>query len=822
MKLLIVESPAKARTLKRLLRNLFSDTSGQGKVDIAVEATLGHVKDLPKSKLGVNVEKDFKPTYVVLPGKKKVLQKLTSLAARASEIYLGPDPDREGEAIAWHVAEEIKKKDKQKNIKRVLFHEITPQAVREAITNPTELDLNKYTSQQTRRILDRLVGYQISPLLWEKVKRGLSAGRVQSVALRLICERERAISNFVPEEYWEIVARFISESARITAETQDKPTFEAKLIKISGKKAKITTEAQAQEILNALAIIRNEKGFVVEKVVKKERRRHPLPPFITSTMQQEAAKKLGFSAKKTMMIAQQLYEGIDLGKQSDSEQEVRVGLITYMRTDSVRTADVALKEVREFINQTWGKEFLPKQPYLYKNKKSAQDAHEAIRPTSIYRTPEAVAPYLTPDQRALYALIWRRFVASQMAAAIYDQTTVDIRADRFLFRGTASILKFPGFQRVYSEDVTSPTEKEQDRILPPLEEGQRLECQEIIPSQHFTKPPPRYTEASLIKELEEKGIGRPSTYATILSTIQERKYVVKEGGKFKPTELGLLVNDLLVENFPDIVDVSFTAKMEENLDAIEEGKAHYLETLKSFYQIFSKALKQAQKQMLNVKAKGIETDIICEKCGAKMVIKYGKSGAFLACSQYPKCKNTKEFTRNEKGEIVILESEIPKEACPLCGSPLVLKHGRYGSFLACSNYPDCKFTKELKAGAVGGQGASQTIEKKCPRCGAPLVIKRNKKGGRFLACSRYPECKYAAPLTLGFKCPKCEQGEIVEQVSKKGRVFYSCSRYPECKFAMWEQPIANPCPKCRAEFRVIKGKKLVCLKCGYKEEVDGG
>ncbi len=780
MKLLIVESPAKARTLKKLLKGF------------AVEATLGHVKDLPKNKLGVDIEKEFRPTYVLLPGKQKVLQKLRKLAAEADEIYLGPDPDREGEAIAWHVAEEIKKKAKDKVIKRVLFHEITPQAVKEAIAHPTELDIHKYTSQQTRRILDRLVGYKISPLLWEKVKRGLSAGRVQSVALRLICERERAIQAFVPEEYWEIMAKLMAKNP---------PVFEAKLIKIDGKKAKLQDEKTAIAITEAL----KDEKFIVQKVVRKEKRRYSTPPFITSTMQQEAAKKLGFSAQRTMAIAQQLYEGIDLGTAG------RVGLITYMRTDSVRTADVALKEVRQFIKEQWGKELLPAKAYRYKNKRSAQDAHEAIRPTSVYRTPEAVAPYLTPDQRALYTLIWRRFVASQMAPAVYDQTTVDIGAGRFTFRVTGSILKSPGFKKVY-EETQEDEAKEKDVSLPPLEEGEVLTLKEIMPSQHFTKPPARYTEASLIKELEEKGIGRPSTYATILATIQERKYVEKEKGRFKPTELGLLVNDLLVNNFPDIVDVSFTARMEEDLDAIEEGQRHYLDILKAFYQVFIQALARAKEQMLDVKGRGVETKIVCDKCGAKMVIKYGKNGAFLACSRYPECKNTKEFTRNEKGEIIVISEEAPEETCPQCGKPLVVKHGRYGSFLACSGYPACKFTKPLKEEDI------PVADKKCPECGASLVVKRSKKGSRFLACSRYPDCKYTAPFTLGIKCPQCGEGELVERVSKKDRIFYGCSRYPECKFAMWETPVKNPCPQCGAEFRVIKGANLVCLKCGYKEK----
>ncbi|HEC50069.1 MAG TPA: type I DNA topoisomerase [Candidatus Desulfofervidus auxilii] len=527
MKLLIVESPAKARTLKKLLKGF------------VVESTLGHIKDLPKNKLGVDIEHDFKPSYVILPRKQKTIQRLKKMAKLAEEIYLASDPDREGEAIAWHVAEEIDKNG-EKPIKRVLFHEITPAAVKTALKQPFSLDTNKYLSQQTRRILDRLVGYKISPILWQKVKMGLSAGRVQSAALYLICERERAIQNFVPQEYWEIAALLEGEQC---------PCFEAKLAQIKGKKACLKNQAQVEAILKTL----KEKSFLVKRVIHQKKHRYPFPPFITSTLQQEAAKKLGFSAQKTMVLAQQLYEGIDLGK------EGRVGLITYMRTDSVRTADIAIEEARKFIKGQWGKDYLPARRYYYKNKRQAQDAHEAIRPTSVYRFPESVAPYLSPEQRALYELIWRRFVASQMAPAIYDQTTVEIEAGEYLFRTTGSILKKEGFKKIYD------LKEKEEVYIPDLEEGQLLNLKELIPSQHFTKPPARYTEASLIKELEDKGIGRPSTYATILSTIQERNYVEKEKGHFRPTELGLLVNDLLTTNFPEIINVSFTAQMEAEI-----------------------------------------------------------------------------------------------------------------------------------------------------------------------------------------------------------------------------------------------------------------
>ena len=775
MKLLIVESPAKARTLKKMLKGF------------TVESTLGHIKDLPKNKLGVDIEHNFKPSYVILPRKRRTIQRLKKIAKSAEEIYLASDPDREGEAIAWHVAEEINKNG-EKPIKRVLFHEITPMAVKAALKQPFSLDNNKYVSQQTRRILDRLVGYKISPILWQKVKMGLSAGRVQSAALYLICERERAIQNFVPQEYWEIVALLEGEQC---------PCFEAKLAQIKGKKACLKDQAQVEVILKTL----KEKTFLVKRVIRQKKHRYPLPPFITSTLQQEAAKKLGFSAQKTMVLAQQLYEGIDLGR------EGRVGLITYMRTDSVRTADIAIEEAREFIKEQWGKDYLPARRYHYKNKRSAQDAHEAIRPTSVYRFPERVAPYLSPEQHALYELIWRRFVASQMAPAIYDQTTVEIEAGEYLFRTTGSILKKEGFKKVY--DL-----KEKEGVyIPDLEKGQLLNLKELIPSQHFTKPPARYTEASLIKELEEKGIGRPSTYATILSTIQERNYVEKEKGRFCPTELGLLVNDLLTTNFPEIINVSFTAQMEAELDEIEEGIKPSIKTLKEFYQVFKKALEKAQKHMADIKKHGVKTEITCEKCGAPMVIKYGKNGAFLACSRYPACENTQEFRRNEKGEIVIISREVA-ENCPECGKPLFLKYGRYGPFLACSGYPQCRYTKPIKKDITFQES------KKCPQCGASLVIKRDKKGRRFWACSHYPECHYTAPLSLGLKCPKCGKGEIIERVSKKGKVFYGCSGYPDCQFAMWERPIAHACPQCGASFMICKGNSLVCIKCKYKERFE--
>jgi len=692
-----VESPTKARTLGRYLKGF------------EIEATLGHIKNLPKNTLGVDTDHNFKPVYTIIPGKEKVVTRLKKIAQGAKEIYLGPDPDREGEAIAWHLAQEL---DGKRAIKRVLFHEFTLKAIKEAIQSPTELNKNRFNSQQARRILDRLVGYKISPLLWEKVRRGLSAGRVQSVALRLICERERSICAFCPKEYWEVIARLAGQTP---------PVFEAKLIKINRKKIDISTKEQAHKIVEAL----RGEPFVVSRVILDEKKRYPPPAFTTSGLQQEAAKRLNFSAKKTMLIAQQLYEGIPLGKQG------HIGLISYMRTDSVRVSHLAIDEARKFINTHFEKDYLPKAPHIYKNKKHVQDAHEAIRPTSVYRTPEAVTPYLNKSQYAIYELIWKRFLASQMSPAIYDQTTIDISAGEYLFQAKGSVLKWPGFKHLYKE-------KEELALLPPLKEAEVLKVKEIVPKQHFTKPPAHYTEASLIKELEEKGIGRPSTYAIIISTILERNYAVKEKQKIKPTELGLLVTGLLVENFPDIMDVSFTAHLEEELDEIEEGKVKWVETLKKFYKVFEENLKKAQENMATIKSSGLPTDIICEQCGHPMVIKWGKHGHFLACSNYPNCKNTKEFKRDEKGNINIINTDNETdEVCPKCGRLLVLRRGRYGPFLACSGYPECRFTKKIEKEAEKQLG-------NCPECGKPLVVRKSKKGIRFIACSNYPNCRYTA------------------------------------------------------------------------------
>ena len=741
--LVIVESPAKANTINKFLGSNF-----------IVKASVGHVKDLPEKELGVDIAHDFEPSYVTIRGRGKIIKELKRISQNIGKIYLAPDPDREGEAIAWHIAEELK--DRGKRIHRVLVNEITKKAVLEAIKNPVQLQRSKYEAQQARRILDRLVGYQISPLLWDKVRRGLSAGRVQSVAVRVICEREKEVNTFIPKEYWTITARF----RKLASED----SFEAKLAKVKGKKADIFTEAEAKKIIQEL----DRADFIVSRVERKERKRYALPPFITSKLQQEAARKLRFSAKKTMMVAQSLYEGVELG------QAGSVGLITYMRTDSTRVSEGALKEVRTYISRRFGDPFLPPKPVRYKSKKGAQEAHEAIRPTSIEMEPEKVAPYLDRDKRALYQLIWDRFVASQMMPALFDQTTVEIEAKDYLFSATGSVQRFPGFMALYVEGEDEEKEGEEKKSgLPELQKGERLNLLSFSPEQHFTQPPPRFSEATLVKELEERGIGRPSTYATILSTIQEKDYVKLEKGRFNPTELGLLVTELLVGNFPHILDVEFTAQMEDKLDEIEEEKVGWVRVLKQFYGPFSESLEKAKTNMRDVKREGEMTDIPCDVCGNPMVIKWGKMGQFLACSTYPKCKNTKDFSRNGEGRIVIETHEETEHQCDRCGRPMVVKNGKFGRFLACSDYPRCERTKAF---------------------------------------------------TLGIPCPTegCG-GELMERRTRKGKVFYGCSRYPRCQFATWGRPVREKCPQCGAPFLIEKSSKrgavkLHCVKdgCGYR------
>jgi DNA topoisomerase-1 len=742
--LLIVESPAKARTIKKYL--------GKG---FEVLASVGHVKDLPKSRIGVDVANDFQPEYVVIKGKGTVIKDIKKAARAAEKVFLAPDPDREGEAIAWHIAEEIKDKDK---VCRVLFNEITKRGIEEALKHPLPLNQHKFEAQQTRRILDRLVGYQISPILWDKVRRGLSAGRVQSVAVRVICEREKEIKAFISQEYW---------SVTVGLEGKTPPPFEAKLARVKGEKPVLGNEAQTNAVLKSI----DGADFTVLKVEKKARKKNPTPPFITSTLQQEAARKLGFSAKKTMMLAQRLYEGIDFG------DEGPVGLITYMRTDSTHIADEAITELRNYIAEKYGDDYLPKTAKKYKVSKSAQEAHEAIRPTSMTHTPDKAKPLLERDQYRLYDLIWKRFISSQMNPAIMDQTAVDVAAGDTIFRATGSIMRFPGFTSVYTEGKDSEDDTDKEGLLPDLKEGEVLTLKGITPKQHFTEPPPRFSEATLVKELENKGIGRPSTYAAIISNIQDREYVRLEKKRFFPTELGMLVTELLIENFSDIMNVEFTAKMEDRLDEIEAGKANWLKSMKQFYSGFEKALANAKESMRNVKRQEIPTEIVCDKCSSNMVIKWGRNGEFLACPNYPDCKNTTNFKRTENGkiEIVIEEVEESEEKCPVCTKQMVIRRGRYGRFLACSDYPECKGTK---------------------------------------------------PITTGVKCPKCNKGEISERRTKRGKVFYGCTEYPKCDFASWDRPFPEKCPDCDAPFLVEKttkreGTVICCMDktCGYKRSV---
>ena len=753
--LVIVESPAKARTISKYLGRAYQ-----------VIASVGHVKDLPKSKLGVDVDNDFLPSYVVIRGKAPVLKEIKAKAKAADKVYLAPDPDREGEAVAWHIAEELRDL-KGTQVFRVLFNEITESSIKKALKSPGEIDLRKVNAQQARRVLDRVVGYQLSPLLWEKVRRGLSAGRVQSVAVRLVCEREREREAFQIKEYWTI--------ATMLKGAQSDPFF-AKLHSLSGETIEIATGEQADQIVEAL----KTKQFVVSDIEQKERKRNPLPPFITSRLQQDASRKLHFSPKRTMMLAQQLYEGVNIG------EEGPVGLITYMRTDSTRIGDEATAEVRTLIGETFGSEYLPAKPPVYKTQKSAQEGHEAIRPTSAARTPDALKNVLDRDHFRLYELIWRRFVASQMMPARLAVTRVDIAAGEYLFRATGTQVIFAGHRQVYREGkdldpqgAAQPgTEDDAENILPALATGDQLHVdgEGVTAKQHFTQPPPRYNEAILIRDLEEKGIGRPSTYASIVSTIQDRTYVEKEEGRMRPTELGTIVNDLLVEFFPGVLDVAFTAKMEGELDQIEEGQREWVETVREFYQPFAERLDVARVKMRNVKQEEVATDISCEKCGKPMVVKWGRFGRFLACSAYPECKSTKEFKEDASGAIEVVEKPevATDETCEKCGSAMIIKTGRFGKFLACTAYPECKTTK-----AIG----------------------------------------------IGVKCPesKCG-GDLVQKRTKKGRMFYACNRYPKCEFSLWSRPVNKPCPSCGATFLIEKARKqaepqVLCrdTACGYTE-----
>jgi len=866
--LVIVESPAKAKTINKYLGRNYT-----------VKASYGHVMDLPKKDIGillpgegakkkrkrkakagapekkvpkpvpVTAENIFEPTYVVIPGKLKVIGDLQKAAQKADAVYLAGDPDREGEAICAHlaeilgnpkryskvvaaaVAEEANGNGKAKGaagekpaeaakpvkaaavpvkltvpkIYRVMFNEITQKAIKAAFEKPTQVNENLVDAQQARRVLDRLVGYKISPLLWDKVRRGLSAGRVQTVALRLIVEREREIRAFVPKEYWTIHALLAAG---------EPPAFEAKLIKYNGAEIEMPDEAEAQRILAAV----EHAIWQVVSVAQKEKRRFAPPPFTTSKLQQAGYNRLRFTAKRTMMLAQRLYEGVDLG------EEGSVALITYMRTDSVRVSDDAIAQVREHVGANYGPKYLPDKPNFFKSKKEAQEAHEAIRPTDVNRTPESVRRYLDEDMFKLYQMIWQRFVASQMVPAVFDQTTIDVDASGYTFRATGSVMKFEGYLAAY-QAVKEEEEKEDEgdtagNRLPQVAEGGQLRLESIRSEQHFTEPPPRYTEATLVKELEEKGIGRPSTYAAIISTIVEREYVRKDQGRFTPTMLGEKVSDLLVKAFEDIFDVGFTARLEDELDEIEEGKLPWRTSVKEFWDRFEEDLDKAHGAMESYKA-GIPTGERCEKCGqGELLERISRHGFFLGCSRYPECDYTRDISEPGSEE---LESEAGPEYCENCGKEMAIKRGRFGTFLACTGYPNCRTTRRLAAGTRKALQPDVRLDEKCPECGAQL-LRRHGRYGEFIGCETYPKCKYTRPVTLGIKCPKCNEGEFVRRGTAKGRgrgrVFYGCSRYPDCDYTLPHEPINEPCPKCGAPFIVEKRTKQGNFRACVRENCD--
>jgi len=861
--LVIVESPAKAKTINKYLgRNYL------------VKASYGHVMDLPKKTIGillpgqenskkkkkrkakagapekkvakpvvVTAQNIFEPTYEVIPGKIKVIHDLQKAARGADAIYLAGDPDREGEAICAHLAEILGKPKKYADlvvheekeggekapkpaakkeppktngappkIYRVMFNEITQKAIKAAFEHPSEVNENLVDAQQARRVLDRIVGYKVSPLLWNKVRRGLSAGRVQTVALRLIVEREQEIRAFIPKEYWTI-------HALLDAGTP--PLFEAKLSKFKGEDIEVLNQEAADKVVAAV----QKAKWQVASVAQKEKRRNAPPPFTTSKLQQAAYNRLRFTAKRTMSLAQKLYEGIELGNEGS------VALITYMRTDSVRVSNDALDQVRAMIPERFGASYLPEKPNFYKSKKDAQEAHEAVRPTDVLRAPEDVRPFLEDDLFKLYQLIWQRFVASQMLPAIFDQTTIDISAGDYTFRATGSVQKFDGYLRVYQTPVAGADREDDEkddegegRSLPQVREGQSLRLDQIRPDQHFTEPPPRYNDATLVKELEEKGIGRPSTYAAIISTIVEREYVTKDQGRFSPTMLGERVSVLLVKSFEDIFDVGFTARLEEELDEIEEGKLPWRQAVKEFWDPFVVDLDKADEQMLSYKA-GIPTGLKCEKCGeGELLERISRHGFFLGCNRYPDCDYIKD-----------LSPELPAEAdgvakieyCDNCGKEMVIKRGRFGVFLACKGYPDCKTTRRLVSGTRIARQPDVPLDEKCPLDDAQL-LRRQGRFGDFVGCTNYPKCKYTRPITLGIKCPKCNEGEFVRRGISRGRgagrIFYGCSRYPDCDFTTPHEPINEPCPKCGAPFIVEKrtkqGNFRTCIKEGCDWEIE--
>ena len=754
--LVIVESPAKAKTISQYLGKNYD-----------VMASMGHVRDLPKSKMGIDIEHDFAPSYTVPVDKKKVVANLKKKIKAGTAIWVATDEDREGEAIGWHLLQALKIDQKKRAIKRIVFHEITKNAILKSIENPREIDANLVDAQQARRVLDRLVGYELSPLLWKKIRYGLSAGRVQSVAVRLIVEREREIQAFKPEEFWKITGTFTGNA---------KKKFEAILSHINGKKAEVTNKKSSDKIVKEL----DKASYKVSDVKEKLSKRNPAPPFITSTLQQEASRKLGFSVKKTMVIAQQLYEGVETDKEHS-------GLITYMRTDSFNLSSQALAQAKKVITDIYGKEYIADKPRVYKKAKGAQEAHEAIRPTNLSRTPDMVKKFLSRDQFRLYELVWKRTIACQMATAKLKGLDVLINAEKggkelpYTFKATGQTVVFPGFMKVYIEDeddnpdTETKTPGKGEKILPPLTKGEVLNCNKIDPTQHFTQPPHRYTEASLVKKLESEGIGRPSTYAPTISTIQTRGYIEKEGKALKPTDTGDVVTDFLVKHFPDIIDYKFTAEMEEDLDLIAHGKKKWVPVIKSFYIPFHKVVEEKEKSVKKGDVVNEESDEICEKCGSKMVIKLGRYGKFLSCSNYPECKNAKPLAKKDDDD---KKAEPPK------------------------------IDEELKRKLKG---------KKCDKCGAPMEVKMGRYGP-FLGCSNYPECKNIQPIIkfTGVKCPKCKDGQLVERRARRtGKVFYGCNKFPKCKFATWDKPTGEKCPKCGG-LMVEKKGEIVCMDCGKK------
>jgi DNA topoisomerase-1 len=814
--LVIVESPAKAKTINKYLGS-----------DYLVKASIGHIKDLPSKGLGVDVDDDFKPTYEVIPDTKKrnnkrIVAELKKAAKEADAVYLAADPDREGEAICQHLAEEIVPKRPAKPTFRVMFNEITKRAVNEAFEHPKQINSDLVDAQQARRVLDRLVGYKVSPLLCRAIGGRLSAGRVQSVALRMVVEREREIEQFIKTEYWTVTANVASKLP---------PAFDARLFKIGEQTVKtggFDSELKKNEILidndvkaNEIVAEAQQQDFVVSEVTTKERKRNPVPAFITSKLQQEAARKLSFGVKKTMMLAQKLYEGIELGAEGS------VGLITYMRTDSTRVSDAALAEARDFINTQYGPAYLPEKAIHYRGKKDAQDAHEAIRPSEVARTPDSLAAYLGKDELRLYRLIWQRFVASQMMPALFDQTTIDIQAGRFIFRATGSVQKFDGFLRLYQEGRDEKEEDDEaERTLPLVEKGETLALKQITPDQHFTDPPPRYTEATLVKALEEKGIGRPSTYAAIMTTIQDREYVEKLEGRFHPTALGKTVCDLLIDGgFADLFNVTYTARMEEELDNVEEGKIKWTDALHDFWGKFQDELKIFQEYIKTVKTVDLPTDEVCVKCETVgMVEKFGRFGKYLKCLNCGATRDSGPIApANGDGAQAGANggAEPVVENCDLCGKPMAMKRGRFGPFLGCTGYPECRnIRKVAKSGAVAPPPVP--IDEKCPVDGAQMV-KRFGRFGEFISCSNYPKCKYIKQETTGVSCsrPGCV-GELVVKKSKRGKIFYSCSAYPGCDRVYWDKPVAEACPKCNAPFVLEKTtKKLGTFRhcaveeCGY-------